>query len=128
MVSERPYHRPMTRERAFDELGRYSGKQFDPSLVERLIEQVVQRDAERGGPNVKMPQQMALRIRLEIERLACAVEERDMAMLTAMAGHIAAVATKDGLPEIAGVASTLERSASIEKDLEGVLRLTNELL
>jgi HD-GYP domain-containing protein (c-di-GMP phosphodiesterase class II) len=128
MVSERPYHRPKTRERAFEELRKFSGKQFDPSLVERLIEQVVQRDAERGGPNVKMPQQMALRIRLEIERLACAVEERDMAMLTAMAGHIAAVAAKDGLPEIAGVASTLERSASIEKDLEGVLKLTNELL
>ena len=42
--------------------------------------------------------------------------------------HISAVASRDGLPEIAKLASTLEHSASVEKDLEGVLKLTNDLL
>jgi hypothetical protein len=75
-----------------------------------------------------VPQQTALRIRLEIERLACALDDRDMTMLSAMAGRIAAVATKDGLPSIANVATTLEKTAGTEADLEGVLKLTNELL
>jgi hypothetical protein len=77
---------------------------------------------------MSVPQQTALRIRLEIERLACALDERDLSMLSAMAQHIAAVAQKDGLTEIANVATTLERSSSGVADLESVLTLTNELL
>ena len=49
-------------------------------------------------------------------------------MLTAMAGRIAAVALHDGLPEIAGVAANLEKTADARGDIEEVLRMTNELL
>jgi hypothetical protein len=75
-----------------------------------------------------VPQQTALRIRLEIERLACALDERDLSMLSAMASRVAAVAAKDGMPQIAEVATTLEKTASTQSDLEGVLKLTSELL
>jgi putative nucleotidyltransferase with HDIG domain len=128
MVSDRPYHRPKTREQAFTELRRCSGKQFDPELVERLITAVSASDKARTAPALSVPQQTALRIRLEIERLACALDDRDLSMLSAMANRIAAVATKDGLPQIATVATTLEKTASAQTDLEGVLKLTNELL
>ncbi|HEX8521234.1 MAG TPA: diguanylate cyclase [Tepidisphaeraceae bacterium] len=128
MVSERPYHRPKTQDKAFDELRRCAGRQFDPQLVERLIKTVQERDLSRIRPSLSVPQQTALRIRLEIERLACALDERDLSMLGAMAQHIAAVAQKDGLSEIAGVANTLERTATGAADLESVLKLTNELL
>jgi diguanylate cyclase (GGDEF)-like protein/PAS domain S-box-containing protein/putative nucleotidyltransferase with HDIG domain len=99
MVSERPYHRPKTQDKAFAELRRCAGKQFDPELVEKLIKTVTERDASRVKPAMSVPQQTALRIRLEIERLACALDERDLSMLSAMAQHIAAVAQKDGLTE-----------------------------
>jgi hypothetical protein len=49
-------------------------------------------------------------------------------MLSAMASRIAAGRAKDGLPQIADVATTLEKTASNQADLEGVLKLTNELL
>jgi diguanylate cyclase (GGDEF)-like protein len=128
MVSDRPYHRPKTREQAFTELRRCAGKQFDPELVERLITAVQASDHSRNVPALMVPNQTALRIRLEIERLACALDERDMSMLAAMAGRIASVATKDGLPQIAEVASLLERTSGDQTDLEGILKLTNELL
>jgi putative nucleotidyltransferase with HDIG domain len=128
MVSDRPYHRPKNREQAFTELRRCAGKQFDPELVERLITAVQASDNTRAQPALSVSQQTALRIRLEIERLACALDDRDLTMLSAMASRISAVASKDGLPQIAEVASTLEKTASNQADLEGVLRLTNELL
>jgi hypothetical protein len=78
--------------------------------------------------SLTVPQQTALRIRLEIERLACALDERDLSMLGAMAGRISAVAAKDGLPKIASVAASLERSVETQGDLEEVLNMTNELL
>jgi hypothetical protein len=78
---------------------------------------------------MSVPQKSALRIRLEIERLACALDERDLSMLTAMASRVAAVANKEGLPQIAKVATTLEKSSGDEnRDLESILKLTNELL
>ncbi len=129
MTSERPYHRPKSREDAFAELRRCAGKQFDPDLVERHIAAVLASDGARNTSDVSLPQRTALRIRLEVERLACALDERDLSMLTAMAGRVAAVANKEGLPQIAKVASTLERTAGDEhRDLEGILKLTNELL
>jgi diguanylate cyclase (GGDEF)-like protein/PAS domain S-box-containing protein len=128
MVSDRPYHRPKNREQAFAELRRCAGKQFDPELVERLIAAVQGSGQNRAAGSLSVSQQTALRIRLEIERLACALDERDLSMLGAMANRIAAVATKDGMPQIASVATTLEKTASAQNDLEGVLKLTNELL
>ena len=129
MTSERPYHRPKTRENAFAELRRCAGKQFDPDLVERHITAVLASDGARHKNDALLPQKSALRIRLEIERLACALDERDLTMLTAMAGRVAAVANKEDLPQIAKVASTLERTSGDEhRDLEGILKLTNELL
>jgi hypothetical protein len=84
--------------------------------------------APASSANGAVSKQTALRIRLEIERLACALDDRDLSMMTAMAGRIAAVAAKDGLPEIEKVATTLEQNACAQQDLEGILRLTNELL
>jgi hypothetical protein len=128
MVSERPYHRPRSRAEAFTELRRCAGKQFDPDLVERLIAAVESSDHARQLKQTDMPNRTALRVRLEIERLACALDDRDLTLLTAMAGHIAAVASKDGLPQIAQVATSLQKSAHDQTDLEGILKLTNELL
>jgi hypothetical protein len=131
MVSERPYHRPKNKQQAFDELRRCAGKQFDPELVERLITAILASDQARLAkplPKSTMSNKTALRVRLEIERLACALDDQDLTMLTAMAGHIAAVAAKDGLGQIAQVATSLQKSAGEHADLEGILKLTNELL
>jgi len=41
MVSERPYREAMSREEAVAELRRCAGAQFDPAVVEALVEKVL---------------------------------------------------------------------------------------
>jgi diguanylate cyclase (GGDEF)-like protein len=54
MTSERPYRSPMSAEQALSELRRCSGTQFDPRVVEAVVEAV---SARRGRPAAGTPGQ-----------------------------------------------------------------------
>lgn len=49
MVSERPYKNSLTKREAIDELKRNAGKQFDPNLVDVVIEAINERDGAAVG-------------------------------------------------------------------------------
>ena len=75
-----------------------------------------------------MSKQSALDIGIQIERLAIALDMRDLASLSAMASNLAATAVNDGVPRISGLAAELERAAVAEADWINIVRLTTELL
>jgi putative nucleotidyltransferase with HDIG domain len=128
MVSDRVYRQGRTREQAFAELRSCAGKQFDPELVERLIQVVTADDQGRTELSSAVTKQAALRIGLQIERLAEALDARDFSNLSAMAGRMAATATLDGVPEIAELAAALQETSTDDADIQEVVRLTSELL
>jgi hypothetical protein len=128
MVSDRVYRKGRSEEEAFAELRRCAGRQFDPRLVERFIESVQARDQNRNAYVPQVSKQTALRIGLEIERLACALDAQDIFGLAALAGRLKTTATKYGVPQIAELAEQLQQSATDEPDLIHLVQLTNDLL
>jgi putative nucleotidyltransferase with HDIG domain len=128
MVSDRIYRKGRTSEEAFAELQRCADKQFDPKLVERLIQVVSGNDQRRAEVSAAVTKQAALRIGLQIERLAEATDSRDFATLSALAGRLASTAINDGVPEIADLAAELEQTISDDPDILEVVRLTSGLL
>jgi len=128
MTSDRVYRKGRTREQAFAELRRCAGKQFDPQLVERLIQIVSGNDQGRVEVASAVSKQAALRIGLQIGRLADAIDSRDFTTLSALAGRLSSTASNDGVPEIAKLAAELEHTVSEDADILEVVRLTSELL
>lgn len=128
MVSDRVYRKGCSREEAFSELRRCAGVQFDAALVERFVEAVTANDQSRVAPNLAVSKQTALRIGVQIERLAGALDSQDFPNLSAMAGRLAATAASEGVGEIAELAAELEKSAAAEPDLISIVQMTTDLL
>jgi diguanylate cyclase (GGDEF)-like protein/PAS domain S-box-containing protein len=128
MVSDRVYRKGRTRAEAFAELRNCADRQFDRALVERFIEAVSSNDESRVAPPLAVSKHTALRIGLQIERLASALDAQDFPNLSAMAGRLTATATKEGVPQIAELAAELEQAASSEPDLINIVQLTTDLL
>jgi diguanylate cyclase (GGDEF)-like protein/PAS domain S-box-containing protein/putative nucleotidyltransferase with HDIG domain len=128
MVSDRVYRKGMSQNLAFAELRKFAGLQFDPNLVERFIEAVSSHDSSRHHAALTVSKQAALRIGLQIERLAGALDNRDFPNLAAMANRLAATASQEGVTEISQLAAELEACASGDPDLMNVVKLTTDLL
>jgi diguanylate cyclase (GGDEF)-like protein/PAS domain S-box-containing protein len=128
MVSDRVYRKAISQEQAFAELRRCSGTQFDPELVERFIETVKARDANRHSDLTGVSNHTALKIGLQIERLAQLVDAKDISGMVALAGRLRATAEKSDVPEIARIAEQLQVSATNDPELKTLVELTNELL
>ena len=128
MMSDRPYRKARTREQAFEELRRFAGRQFDPELVEHFIQAVITRDANRKIAPPPSADQQGLRLRLETERLACAVDNNDMPMITALTARLVATARKDGAERVAQIASELLRMLEVEPQIKQLTAMTRELL
>jgi hypothetical protein len=128
MVSDRVYRKGCSRDAAFAELRRCAGKQFDPALVERFIDAVSANDQCRATQALAISKQSALRIGMQIERLADALDSQDISSLTAMAGHLSVTARKEGVQQIADVAGELEHLARNQPDMMQMVKLTTDLL
>ncbi len=128
MVSDRCYRKGRPREEAFQELRRCGGTQFDSVLVERFIAAVLERDDARLYRSVSMNKETALRIGMQIEKLAIAMDSGDITTLHAMASQIHATAKASGIEELAKAAARLENSAHHETEILGLSELTLDLL
>jgi diguanylate cyclase (GGDEF)-like protein/PAS domain S-box-containing protein len=128
MVSDRGYRRGRSRSDAFAELRRCAGTQFDPELVERFIEIMQARDDSRTPPSLAMSKQIALKIGLEMEWLASAIDSRDRITLAARAGRLHTTAQAHGITPIAMAAAQLERCAGGTQDWAEFTKLTIQLM
>ncbi len=128
MVSNRVYRVATDHEGAITELRRCSGTQFDPDLVERFIDALQARDENRASLVLSVSKNSALRIGLEMERLADALDQSNVAELARMARSLKQTATDFDIAEIARVAEELEQASVEQHELSEIVRLTLELL
>lgn len=127
MVTEQIYRNAMTSSEALAELQRCSGTQFDPEIVAHFSE-LVNLHGHEAVPRIGVDAESALAFGMELERLAEAVDQQDMDVLTALAGHLCHTANKSGAHEISAKAMELEQAARSGTDQLGVLQCANELL
>lgn len=129
MTTDTVYRKGCSHEEAFKELLRYSGKQFDPQLVERFIRKIASRD-RNPSPNLgQINKHAALRLGSEMQRIAETVDARDIAGLQALAARLGTTAHKAGVRSIADAAERLDTALEHEEDdFSKVLELTQDLL
>jgi diguanylate cyclase (GGDEF)-like protein/putative nucleotidyltransferase with HDIG domain/PAS domain S-box-containing protein len=126
MTSDRVYRKARPPKNAFDELRRCAGWQFDPNQVNRFID-VVSKDplhaAHRG-----VSKQMALAMGIQAERIAIALEGRDFASLSLMAGQLVATTREECWEPVTNLAAKLSEAAKNDPDMFELVRLTTELM
>jgi len=75
-----------------------------------------------------IPKSAALQIGLHLERLAAAVDARDVKQLSIVADRLGKTATYVGIEPIAAAAESVAKAAAEEPELNEIVRLTSDLL
>lgn len=128
MVSQQVYREARSKSKAFAELRRCAGKQFDPALIERFIQVVELRSPESEVKTNAVSKQTALQIGLQIERLVAALDNQDLSQLQRMAGRLKRVAEKHQIESIAQKSLQLEEAVHSKGELLDVLCTAGELI
>jgi diguanylate cyclase (GGDEF)-like protein len=128
ITSDRVYRKGRSQKVAFAEIRRCAGTQFDPKLVERFIEAIMTHHNNESERVSHLSKQTALKIGLQIENLANAVDSNDYANLRTMAASLGSTAIEQGITSIAEVAVWLEHSTSAEQDPCEITQLAIDLL
>lgn len=128
IVSDRVYRKGRSHEFAISELRRCAGTQFDPAVVEMLAEVTGDRPELARHESSTVSKSAALQIGLHLERLAAAVDARDVKQLSIAADRLGMTATYVGINPIAEAAGTVAKAAAEEPELNEVVRLTSQLL
>jgi diguanylate cyclase (GGDEF)-like protein/PAS domain S-box-containing protein len=126
MTSDRVYRKARPPEEAFEELRRCSGVQFDPELVKRFVD-VVSKDPLHLTQR-EASKQMALAMGIQAERIAIALESRDFASLSLMAGQLVATTRAKCWESVTDLAAKLAAAAKDDPDMFELVSLTTELM
>jgi diguanylate cyclase (GGDEF)-like protein/PAS domain S-box-containing protein len=127
MVSDQIYRKAISQEEAFVELRKCMGTQFDPTLVDRFISNIMFANVVEE-PVLSMSKETALSIGLQLERLATALDDHDLESLQIMASRIHGTAAREGVLKIATTAAQLETQVKSDGDLIEILHRANELM
>jgi HPt (histidine-containing phosphotransfer) domain-containing protein len=131
MTSEHPYRKPMSRDDAFAELRRGAGTQFDPMLTEHFIKSLTDLEPGRSAKPLvpsTVSKQTALKLGVQIEKLALAADVQDLASLGEMAHQLRTMAQESGITTIAEAAGKLEQSAAANSNEMDVMELMLDLM
>jgi diguanylate cyclase (GGDEF)-like protein/putative nucleotidyltransferase with HDIG domain len=111
MVSDRCYRKGRSHAAAFAELRRCAGTQFDPVLVERFIAVVEAREL-RGASHLQLSKQTALRVGMQMETLAAALDAKDKQSLATMLNQLAALARDNDIADIGVRVADLQQAVA----------------
>ncbi len=128
MVTDRVYRSGRSVEEAFDELKLCAGEQFDPDIVELFISTYHSRKQDRAADRSVVNKKIALRLGMQIESLARALDEQDIIGLAESTLDLLDTTAACQLEEIAALASQLNSVATPEAEWTDCLTLTLELL
>ncbi|MBN2065040.1 MAG: diguanylate cyclase [Sedimentisphaerales bacterium] len=128
MVTGSLYRQAKSIDEALAVLKENSPAQFDPLIVARLTEIVTARKEEREYMLPNENEIKALRIGLEIEKLICAAESEDMALMNDLAKSLAKDATTLEIPELAYPAAVLGESIEKGKHMAELLPLVIDII
>ena len=128
MTSQRPYRRKRTVTEAVEELRRCAGTQFDPKLVERLIDVVRSRDDARQEQSSELSNAVKLEIGRQVETLLAEVNTAAWNDAKLSAGLLASTAEKYDLDEISAAAREIESAAKNKRGQIEIIELTSKLL
>ena len=124
MVSDRVYRKGWSHEEAIEELRRCADTQFDPELVEAFAAKIIPGETPISICNDGLSKQTALRIGVQIERIAYAMDRRDPDQLKSLAIKLGTLARSQDIESIALTAESIEQRAneSIERTAKDVNR------
>lgn len=128
MVSDRVYRKGMTQEKAFEELRRCAGTQFDPDIVARFIDRLTAQQGGREPRPVDESIESLLRLGVETERIASALQENDIRAIEDTARRLHIVANQHQWSRIAELSEELAGALEADSDLADVLESTRDLL
>ena len=131
MTNDRVYRKAMTQEEAFEELRRNGNSQFDPTVVELLIDSI--RQNPECVNRVTLDEIHAVNaneVESQVLRLQNAITEENVAAFPSLLHQLATVSKSSDLSEdIQESTQRLQQALSAEDaELEKVLDLTNEML
>ncbi len=102
--------------------------QFDPELVERFIDIVADDPKFTQSSTSNMSRQSAMQMATQIEELARALDEQDLATIEALASRLQATAACAGATDVETLAGRLSDSATSSEDVSEIFELTLELM
>jgi len=131
MTTDHPYRKGISRAEALAELRRCSGTQFDPIVTEHFIKIQSDLTGEKKGKPIELlsvSKQTALKLGVQIEKLALAADVQDLPSLVLMASQLRTMAQDSGIVPIAEAAAKLEQSAAANTSEMDLMELTIDLL
>jgi len=131
MTTDHSYRKSISQAEAVAELRRCCDAQFDPYVVEHFVKAITDVPSEKKVEPLAplaISKQIALKIGVQIEKLALAADVQDLTSLVAMASQLRDMANESGIGAIADAAAKLEQSAAANSNQMDLMELTIDLL
>ena len=127
MTSDRLYRKGRTNFEACHELRRCAGSQFDPELVETLI-QLLRESRNPPCDGASLSIECSLQVGTQLEQLTLAVDAQDFVRVGALAQRLETTARRYHADTLAEAAAQLAKTAEREPQLDAIIETTRTLL